>query len=99
MNHNKTVNFLRETCWFPSMHKMVSEYVKSCIPCAAAVPNTRPVPLKPQYLPELPWQKLHADFKGPIAGKYYLHVLIDQYSKYPEVDSEIHVLRETGTLL
>ena len=50
------------------------------------MPNTRPVPLKPQHLPDLPWQKLHADFKGPIAGKYYLHVLIDQYSKYPEVD-------------
>ena len=86
MGIDKTVNFLRETCWFPSMHKMVSDYVKSCIPCAASVPNTRPVPLKPQYLPERPWQKLHADFKGPIAGKYYLHVLIDQYSKYPEVD-------------
>ena len=25
-------------------------------------------------------------FKGPIGSKYYLHVLIDQFSKYPEVD-------------
>ena len=24
--------------------------------------------------------------KGPIGSKYYLHVLIDQFSKYPEVD-------------
>ena len=37
-------------------------------------------------LPDRPWQKLHCDFKGPIAGKYYLHVIIDQYSKFPEVD-------------
>ena len=24
--------------------------------------------------------------RAPIEGKYYLHVIIDQYSKYPEVD-------------
>ena len=42
--------------------------------------------LEPNFLPDRPWQKLHADFKGPIAGSYYLHVVIDQYSKYPEVD-------------
>ena len=86
MGIDKTVNLLRETCWFPNMHGMVTDYVQSCLPCAAAVPYTRPVPLKPQYLPDRPWQKQHADFKGPIGGKYYLHVLIDQYSKYPEVD-------------
>ena len=37
-------------------------------------------------LPERPWQKLHGDFKGPIGAKYYLHIIIDQYSKFPEVD-------------
>ena len=86
MGIDKTVNLLRETCWFPKMHKMVKEYVNSCLPCASALPNTRPVPLKPQLLPNGPWEKLRADFKGPIGGKYYLHVLVDQYSKYPEVD-------------
>ena len=43
-------------------------------------------PLEPNLLPERPWQKLHADFKGPIGGNYYIHIIIDQYSKYPEVD-------------
>ena len=38
------------------------------------------------FLPDRPWQKLHADFKGPIGSKYYLHVLTDQFSNYPEVD-------------
>ena len=37
-------------------------------------------------LPEKPWQKLHGDFKGPIGAKYYLHIIIDEYSKFPEVD-------------
>ena len=26
------------------------------------------------------------DFKGPIGGEFYFHIVIDQYSKYPEVD-------------
>ena len=82
----KTVKLLRQTCWFPQMHKAVSEFVKSCIACNAASVHNPPVPLEPNFLPEGPWQKLHGDFKGPIAGSYYLHIIIDQYSKYPEVD-------------
>ena len=65
---------------------MVNEYVESCLPCNAALPHNPPVPLEPNFLPERAWQNLHCDFKGPIAGKYYLHILIDQYSKFPEVD-------------
>ena len=82
----KTMKLLRQTCWFPQMHKAVSEFVKSCIACNAASVHNPPVPLEPNFLPEGPWQKLHGDFKGPIAGSYYLHIIIDQYSKYPEVD-------------
>lgn len=33
-----------------------------------------------------PSQKLHADFKGPIREQDYIHIIIDQYSKYAEVD-------------
>ena len=83
---DKTLKLLRETCWFPGMSQMVKKYVETCRPCSAAIPNTRPQPLKPNLLPDRPWQYVHADFKGPIGAKYYLHVLIDQYCKYPEVD-------------
>ena len=63
------------------MNALVTDYVSSCIPCNASSHHNPPVPLEPNLLP-----KLHADFKGPIAGSYYVHVIIDQYSKYPEVD-------------
>ena len=86
MGIDKTLNLLRETCWFPKMKELVTEFVNSCRPCLAASSTTPPTPLSPHLLPERPWQQLHADFKGPIANKYYLHVVIDQYSKYPEVD-------------
>ena len=82
----KTLRLLRETCWFPKMKELVDKYVESCLPCQASNSHTPPEPLKPNLLPERPWQKLHADFKGPIGSKYYLHAIIDQYSKYAEVD-------------
>ena len=82
----KTLSLLRQSCWFPRMRKDVLDYVESCIPCLSAISRVTPVPLQPNMLPERAWQNLHADFKGPIAGSYYLHVVIDQYSKYPEVD-------------
>ena len=88
----KTLKLMRQSCWFPKMHENVSTYVASCLPCCAALPNTPPVPLQPNVLPDRAWEKLHADFKGPIGGQYYLHVVIDQYSKYPEVD----VLKSTS---
>ena len=86
MGTDKTVKLLRETVWFPKMTAMVRNFVLSCTPCNAALPATKPVPLQPNILPQRPWQKVHADYKGPIGGKYYMHVLIDQYSKFPEVD-------------
>ena len=85
-NIAKTLKLLRQTCWFPQMNRAVSEFVETCISCNAASNHNPPVPLEPNLLPDRAWQKLHADFKGPIAGSYYLHVVIDQYSKYPEVD-------------
>ena len=78
----KTLQLLRQTCWFPGMRKQVL----SCLPCNAAQAHTPPVPLEPNLLPDRPWQRLPADFKGPMEGRYYLHVIIDQYFKYPEVD-------------
>ena len=68
------------------MSQMVKKYVETCRPYHAAIPNTRPQPLKPNLLPEQPWQYVHANFKGPIGAKYYLHIVINQYSKCPEVD-------------
>ena len=83
---DKTVALIRETCWFPKMSEKVNSYVQSCKGCNAANSHTPPVPLQPNMLPEKPWQMLHADFKGPIGAKYYLHIIIDQYSKFLEVD-------------
>ena len=42
--------------------------------------------VKITMLPDHAWQHVHADFKGPIGKRYYLHTFIDQFSKYPVVE-------------
>ena len=59
--------------------------METCLPCQAAQARTETEPLKPTEFPAGPWQELHADYKGPIGKEYYLHVLIDQYNKFPVV--------------
>ena len=83
---DKTLQLLRQTCWFPRMHQAVENYISSCLACNASSSHNDTVPLEPNFLPDRPWQMLHADFKGPIGNSYYLHIIIDQFSKYPEVD-------------
>ena len=75
MGYEKTLDTLRQSCWFPGMAVMVRKYVESCLPCQAANPKTGQEALKPTMLPDRPWQGVHADFKGTIDKKFYLHTL------------------------
>jgi hypothetical protein len=36
--------------------------------------------------PDSVWSEVQADFKGPVGGRYYFHVVIDQLSRWPEVE-------------
>ena len=52
-----------------------------------SVPRNDPAPIKNRPLPEGPWREVAVDYKGPIGGQsgFYYHVIIDLYSRYPEV--------------
>ena len=43
-------------------------------------------PLQMTTLPQAPWQYLSADFCGPLPSDDMLFVVIDEYSRYPEVE-------------
>ena len=49
--------------------------------------RNNPSPFTSRPLPEGPWKEVLVDFKGPMGGKngFYYHVVIDNYSRYPEV--------------
>ena len=87
----RTKQRIRMLYWWPGMDKQVYIAIKSCLTCQSLDKTTitRPAPLQPVQLPDKPWQKLAID----IVGKFeiatndckYAIVLMDYYSKWPEV--------------
>ena len=85
---------LRLSCWWPGYSADIREFQETCLPCAAAVDrNTMP----PMQIRDRPRQHCTAAYKGPIAGKYYFHMILltpEQASSHTP-----HVIRYSPTLL
>ena len=84
----KTKRLIREKVWFPGTDKMVKEKVDNCLACQAATPSksSRIEPLQMTPLPSGPWKMLAKYFLGPFPSGDYLLVVIDEYSRFPEVE-------------
>ena len=68
------------------MDKDVKVFTSTCWGCAAATPTTSTPPMEIRTTLEEVWSEVQADFKGPVGGRYYFHVVIDQFSRWPEVE-------------
>ncbi|XP_014676330.1 PREDICTED: uncharacterized protein K02A2.6-like [Priapulus caudatus] len=86
----KTKSLLREKVWFPGIDRLVEERIKQCLPCQAATANNAegPEPLKMTTLHCGPWKEVAVDFGGPFPTGEYLLVVVDEYSRFPEVELE-----------
>ena len=93
----KTKQLLREKIWFPRIDQEVETLLKGCLACEANGPNTKPDPLQMSPLPPTPWHTVHIDFCGPFPTGEYLLVVIDAYSRFPEVDI-VHFTAAKGTI-
>ena len=83
----KTKQLMRETIWFPGIDKMVEREVKNCLACQSTINSgTHREPLKMTKMPEESWREVAMDFLGPFKGGEYLLVVIDERSRYPEVE-------------
>ena len=85
----KTKRLIREKVWFPGIDRMVQEKIEKCLPCQAATTQgsqSCPQPLKMTQLPSGPWKEVAVDFMGPFPSGDYLLVVIDEYSRFPEVE-------------
>ena len=51
---DKTLQWMRQSVWFPNMGAKVREFVESCLPCQAAQARTETEPLRPTELPAGP---------------------------------------------
>lgn len=58
--------------------------MSSCAPRLQALKAPTKTCLSAWPTPTRPWYRAHADFAGPINGRWYL-IVIDAYSKWPEI--------------
>ena len=82
----KTKRLLGEKIWFPRIDDSVKQKLDKCIACQANSSGNHPDPLQMSPLPPEPWHTVHMDFCGPFPTGEYLFVIIDAYSRFPEVD-------------
>ena len=80
---DKMRSLARMLCWWPSINADISKTAKECSKCKHK-PITHPH-LSPWPLAYRPWQRIHADYCGPFLKKYYALIVIDSYSKWPEI--------------
>ena len=82
----KTKNLLREKVWWPNMDADAENIVKSCHACQV-VGKAKPLPkVRMSELPDAPWKKVGMDLCGPFPSGESLLVIVDYYSRYPEVE-------------
>lgn len=82
----KTKSILRDKIYFPDINQQVETLCKNCSLCIANSRMNPPPPLKPSPLPPSPWHTLNIDFLGPLPNRSHLLVVIDQRTRFPEVE-------------
>ena len=74
----------RSYCWWPGIDGEIESLIRSCSECQHYQRNRTPGPIYPWEIPDGPWERLHADYFGPIEGKMCL-LIVDAYTKWIEV--------------
>ena len=64
----KTVDYIRDSCWWKDMIDDIHAFCESCTVCKRTKPtNHRPYgPLNPLSVPTYPWETIGMDFIGPL---------------------------------
>jgi hypothetical protein len=74
----------RPMCWWPEMDHDIKSTASNCDACLHKI-KTRPRNWTPWPESYAPWQRVHADYCGPFLGRYFALIVIDSFSKWPEV--------------
>jgi transposase InsO family protein len=64
----------------------VQHTIEKCIACQAVASPNPPAPLAMTQIPTSQWEILNLDFYGPLPTGEYLLVVVDRYSRFPEVE-------------
>ena len=91
----KTKQALRTRVWWPKIDIDANVYVQNWHACQCLGHQDPPPPLKPNVMPNKPWERLHMDFLGPYPAGETLLVVTDAYSKFSEAEiNEVYKYQE-----
>ena len=88
---SKTYNRMKTRVYYPSLHKAVMNYVRSCPTCQRVnFDNRKPAGHMSSPVVTRPWSTVHMDLMGPYTksqpgGHQFVFVLIDYFSKWVEI--------------
>lgn len=74
----------RSYVFWPGIDEDIINLVGQCEQCASTAKSPVKTTLSSWPFPTGPWERVHADFAGPVNQESYL-ILVDAYSKWPEV--------------
>jgi len=90
----RTKQLMREKVWWPSLNKDIEKLISTCHVCQVLSDHDmRPEPMRPTELPSRPWEHISIDLCGPFPTGENLLVVVDYYSRWPEVG----LLKSTNT--
>lgn len=85
LGSEKMKSLSRLLCWWPSINNDISNFHRNCMSCKSNRKSNSRSDWKSWPLTYERLQRVHADYAGPIFGKFYLLVIVDSFSRWPEV--------------
>ena len=82
----KTKQLLRSKVWFPGIDRHIENLVADCLPCQACLSRAARDLLKMSSLPKGLWVQVSVDMCGLFPTGELVLVVLDAYSRYPEVE-------------
>lgn len=87
----------RRYVYWPSLNADIETIVKSCRLCAENQRNPPEAELHPSKPAKSPFDRVHIDYAGPFQG-YQFFILVDAYSKWPEIVPIVATPSSTTTM-
>ena len=82
---DKMKSLARNYIWWPGIDTEISSITKSCLPCIRFFKEPSKSIVHCWEPAKTPWSRVHIDFAQPSNSNYYLLIIVDAYSKFPEV--------------
>ena len=72
MGSTKMKQLAHSYFWWSGLDSEIERLSFQCSICLAHRPSPKKAPLHPRDWPKKPWLRVHADYAGPVMGRYFL---------------------------